>query len=424
MLNMVRLHEYQGKQLLRNVGIAVPEGDVASTPEEAKKIAEKIGKPVAVKAQIWATHRFKANGIRFADNPIDAEKVAGFLLGAEILGFKVEKVLVEEKLDIEKEYYASVMVDDSYKVKAPVVMFSTTGGIDLEEVALKYPEKIAQIRVDIFHGVRTYDGYNLVLTLGTPTDLLESTCKVIRGIYQVFRRYDARVVEINPLVLTKDQKIVAADCRVSIDDFSIPRHPEIRIEVARETDRPTTELDRIASKIEEEDYRGICYFAQMVPVIEEKGYVGYHGIGGGGAILGIDALTRQGLKIANYAETSGNPTAAKVYRCAKCILSQSGIEGYLLGGFVIANQEQWHHAHGLVKAFREELSDKVGFPVVLLLAGNKEKEAHEIIIEGLKDLPIHLEIYGREHVYDTDFIAERMKTLIEEHRKERAKMNV
>jgi succinyl-CoA synthetase beta subunit len=125
------------------------------------------------------------------------------------------------------------------------------------------------------------------------------------------------------------------------------------------------------------------------------------------------------LKIANYADTSGNPTAAKVYRCAKCILSQPGIEGYLLGGFVIANQEQWHHAHGLVKAFREELADRPGFPVVIVLAGNKEKEAHEILKRGLKDLPIRLEVYGSERVYDTDFIARRMRELVEVYRAER-----
>lgn len=132
----------------------------------------------------------------------------------------------------------------------------------------------------------------------------------------------------------------------------------------------------------------------------------------------MDALARQGLRIANYADTSGNPTAAKVYRCAKCVLSQPGIEGYVLGGFCVANQEQWHHAHGLVKALREELADKPGFPVVIVLAGNREKESIEILKEGLKDLPIRLEIYGSDRVLDTDFIAERMRMFVEEYRKE------
>jgi succinyl-CoA synthetase beta subunit len=413
---MARLHEYQGKQLLEAIGVPVPEGDVACTPEEAGEIAEKIGKPVAIKAQIWATGRFKAGGIKFADDPDGAKKAAEELLGAEIKGFKVEKVLVEERLNIEREYYAGVIVDGSYKVRAPVVMLSAEGGVDIEEVPA---ERIASKVVDIFHGFRTYDAYNLALKLGVGTELLQPIGTVACGLYRVFRRYDARAAEINPLVLTEEGKIIAADCRISIDDSSVQRHPELEIKVPRETDRPLTELDRIAWGIEEKDYRGICFFAQMVPEIEEQGYIGYHGIGGGGAILGVDALARQGLRIANYADTSGNPTAAKVYRCAMCILSQPGIEGYLLGGFVVANQEQWHHAHGLIKAFKEELADRPGFPVVIVLAGNKEKESLEILKKGLRDLPIRLEIYGSERVYDTDFIAQEMRMLVEAYRKER-----
>lgn len=413
---MARLHEYQGKRLLKGAGVSVPKGDVASTPQEARRITEKIGKPVAIKAQIWATGRFKAGGIKFADDPDGARKAAEELLGAEIKGFKVEKVLIEEKLDIQEEYYVGVIVNGSYKVRAPVVMFSTEGGVDIEEVPA---ERIASKVVNIFHGFRPYSAYNLALKLGVPTELLQPIGMAACGLYEVFRRYEARTAEINPLVLTKDREVIAADCRISIDDSSVQRHPELEIEIPRETDRPLTELDRIAWGIEEGDYRGVCFFAQMVPEIKEQGFVGYHGIGGGGAILGVDALTRQGLKIANYADTSGNPTAAKVYRCAKCILSQPGIEGYLLGGFVIANQEQWHHAHGLVKAFREELADRPGFPVVIVLAGNKEKEAHEILKRGLKDLPIRLEVYGSERVYDTDFIARRMRELVEVYRAER-----
>jgi succinyl-CoA synthetase beta subunit len=221
------------------------------------------------------------------------------------------------------------------------------------------------------------------------------------------------------LVLTKDGKILAGDCRMAIDDSSVFRHPELGIEVAREASTPPTELDKIAWAIEEGDLRGTCYIAQMVPEIKGLNYVGYHGIGGGGAILGVDALNRQGLKIANYADTSGNPTAAKVYRAAKVILSQAGIEGYMLGGFIVANQEQWHHAHGIVKALREELPKKPGFPVLLLLCGNKEKESMEILKEGTKDLPARIEIYGSDKVYQTEFLAKRMKALIMEYRKDR-----
>jgi succinyl-CoA synthetase beta subunit len=413
---MARLYEYQGKQLLKTAKVPIPQGEVATTPQEAGKIAEKIGKPVAIKAQIWAGGRGKAGGIKFAQTPTEAEKVARDLLGSEIKKLKVERVLVEEKLDIDKEYYAGVIIDATREVRAPMVMFSTEGGVDIESVP---SEKIAQMTVDVLRGFRLYDALNLAIKLKVPTKFLPSIAQAITGLYQTFKGYNCRTAEINPLVLTKEGKMFAGDCRMAIDDSSVFRHPELGIDVARESPTPPTELDKIAWQIEEGDLRGTCYIAQMVPEIKELNYVGYHGIGGGGAILGVDALNRQGLKIANYADTSGNPTAAKVYRAAKVILSQAGIEGYMLGGFIVANQEQWHHAHGVVKALREELPKRPGFPCVILLCGNKEKESLEILKEGTKNLPGRIEIYGSDKVYETEFLAKRMRALINEYRKER-----
>ena len=142
------------------------------------------------------------------------------------------------------------------------------------------------------------------------------------------------------------------------------------------------------------------------------GYIGYHAIGGGGALLAADTLVRNGLKLANYAETSGNPTAAKVYRTARLILAQPGLDGYCLIGAVIASQDQWHHAHGLVKAFSEMLRDRPGFPVVVLIAGNKEQEAQAIMREGFSRLPIRFELFGREYIHRLDFVAGRMKEMV------------
>ena len=219
--------------------------------------------------------------------------------------------------------------------------------------------------------------------------------------------------------MTKDGKVIAADCRAAIDDSSVYRHPELNITVARESDQDPTEFDEIAWAIEEGDLRGTGYVAEMIQDIDAVARVGYHGIGGGGAILGVDALNKAGLKVANYADTSGNPPASKVYRVAKVILSQPDIDGFCMGGFIMANQEQWHHAHGLVKALREEIPHRPGFPAVILLCGNREEESLEILREGLKDLPGRIEIYGREHVYNTGFIAQRMRALVDEYRKER-----
>ncbi len=415
---MPKLHEYLGKRLLRDCGIPTPDGDIAATPEEARKIAEKLAKPVVIKAQVEVTGRFKAGGIKFTDNAEEAGKAAAELLGKDIKGFRVEKVLVEEKLAIQQEFYVSIIVNDSYKVKSPVLMFSTQGGVDIEQVATQFPEKVKSLNIDILSGLTAADTKKLLSKLDVTPPLLESLSDVICGLYDTFRKYSARSAEINPLVLTKDGKIYPADCRIVIDEASVFKYPELEVDYPRDIGREPTELERIAWKVEEKDYRGIAYFVQMATEFGPgEGYVGFHGIGGGGAMLGADAVIRHGLKLADYADTSGSPTASKVYRMVKLIFSQPNIDGYVLMGPVVANQEQWHHAHPLVRALREELKNRQDFPVVILIAGNKEAESLEILREGLKGLPARIEIYGRDYVYNVDFVAERLKKLVVDYRK-------
>jgi len=415
---MARLYEHQGKELIREAGIPVPEGGLAKSPEEARAIAERLGKPVVLKAQVWATGRMKAGGIKFASTPEEAEELAKELLGSTIKGMVVEEVLVEEKLPIEAEFYAGIIIDDSYRVKAPVVLFSTEGGVDIEEVAARSPEKIAKAVVDVLEGFGHEDARSMLKSLELPEGILGQAADVLVKLYGVFRSYHASSAEINPLALTEDGRLVALDCRISIDDSSVFLHPELGIRVARESNRPPTELDEIAWKVEESDYRGVFYFMQLASE-EEEGCVGFHGIGGGASILAADALVRVGLKLANFTDTSGNPTASKVYRAAKIILSQPNIDGYFLGGACIASQEQWYHAFGLVKAFREELANRPGFPVIILICGNKEEETIRILREGLADLPIRLEVYGSDYLDRVDYLAERMKALVEEYRREK-----
>jgi len=412
-----KLYEYQGKGLLRQ-GMPVPEGHVASTPEEVHAIVEKLAKPVVLKAQVGATGRLQAGGIKFADNADQAEQVAQELLGKEIKGLRVEKVLVEEKLAIKEEFYASVIVNDSWKVKGPVLMFSTKGGTGIEEIAARYPEKVISMNVDILKGLTIDDARDLLSKLDVKPPLLEPLSKVVHGLYRVFKEYSARSAEVNPIVLTEAGEVYAADCHIVIDEASVFKHPELEIDYPRDIGRAPTELERLAWKIEEKDYRGVGYFVQMAKDFKPgEGYVGFHGIGGGGAMLGADALIRHGLKLADYADTSGNPTASKVYRVVKLIFSQPNIDGYVLMGAVVANQEQWHHAHALVRALREELENRPNFPVIILIAGNKEAESLEILREGLEGVPARVEIYSRDYVYNVDYIAERMKKLVEEYRR-------
>ena len=420
---MARLYEYQSKELLKKIGISVPEGRCVSTVTEAQATAESIKRPAVVKAQVLTTGRIKAGGIKFADTPEEARGIAKDLLGSEIKGLKVEKLIVEEKLEIDKEFYVGVIVSNSYKIKGPVLIFSSEGGTSIEEVARRNPERVAKLNVDYIAGVDLESARRLINKVDfgdfSPSDqVLEELSKVIRVIYEAFKSFDARNIEINPLILSKNGRIVAADCHVTIDDNSVFRHPELDIELPRDMDRPPTELEKKAWRIEEGDYRGTGYFAQMVPKIVGEGWIGFHGIGGGGAMLGASAFVARGLKIANYADTSGDPPASKIYMVVKYILSQP-IDGYVLMGAVLANQEQWHHAHALAKAFREEADKRPGFPVVMLLAGNKERESHEIIREEFKNLPLRWELYGREYIYDTDFIADRVEELVKAYQAEK-----
>jgi succinyl-CoA synthetase beta subunit len=322
---------------------------------------------------------------------------------------------VEEKLDIEKEFYVGVIVDSATAVRAPVVVFCTEGGVNVEEVAARNPERVAQEPVDYLVGIGPKEAEQIVAKTDADAALAEKLQDALTKLYKVFVETDARIAEINPLVATKDGSVYAADCRITLDDNSVFRHPEFGIEVPRDMEREPTELEHIAWNIEEEDYRGTGYFAQMSPVItKEEKFVGFHGIGGGGAMLGASALINRGVKIANYADTSGDPPASKVYKVIKAIFSQP-INGYVMMGACLANQEQWHHAHAIVKGLREELQDRPGFPVLLLVAGNKEPKTHEIIKEGLKDLPVRWELYGREYIYQTDFLAQRFKEMLEEY---------
>ena len=419
---MARLYEYQGKQVLQKLGIRIPRGSCVTSPDSAQKVALEIGKPVAVKAQVWAIGRLKSGGIRFADRPEDAASFARELIGSTVRDLVVEKVLIEEKLDIAKEFYAGIIVNDSVRAKGPTLIVSTEGGVGVEEVAARNPEKVATMDIDYLQGIEPSEVEQLISRLSPDgalsSELTSELVRIICSLYRAFVDSDARAAEINPLVLTRDEHFYAADCRLTIDDNSVFRHPEFGIRVPRDMMREPTELENIAWTIEEGDYRGTGYFTQMVPKIEGGGWIGMHGIGGGGSMIAASALIERGFRIANYADTSGDPTASKVYRVIKCIMSQP-IDGYVMMGSCLANQEQWHHAHAIVKVLREEAKSRPGFPVVLLLAGNKEQESHEIIKNGLKDLPLRWELYGRDHIYKTDFIVDRLRELVETYQKEK-----
>jgi NAD-dependent dihydropyrimidine dehydrogenase PreA subunit len=260
-------------------------------------------------------------------------------------------------------------------------------------------------------GLKEYEIRNLIRRMGISGKLLLRLSDTLTKFYIIARKYDARSAEMNPLVVTEEGLVYAADCHLTIDDYAAFRHPELGIEVAREFDRPATELEKIAYQVEQNDYRGTFYFFQMAEEIpEEEPYIGFNGAGGGGSMMSMDAVLSKGFKLANYCDTSGNPAASKVYRAAKIILSQPNIKGYFASGSGVASQEQYHSARGLVKAFREE---ELAIPGVIRLGGNFEEEAVEILATYLKDIPAKVEGYGRND--SPEFCAQRLEELIEEN---------
>jgi succinyl-CoA synthetase beta subunit len=406
---MARLHEYQGKSLLREAGIKVPQGGHATSLDEVRTRVDEISGPVVIKGQAWVTGRANIGAIRYAENPEEAVEISSEILSMHIQGFTIEKVLVEEKLEIEREFYAGVIIDDT--AQAPVVIFSRIGGTGIEEIAQKDPQAVTRLVIDIEEGLPDYKARNLVRWVGIQGKLQLSLGNILTKLYDVARKYDARAAEINPIVLTTDGMIYAADCRITIDDYAVYRHPELGIKIAREFDRPPTQLETIAWEVERNDYRGTFYFIQLETDFEHgDGVIGFHGAGGGGSMMSMDAVLNRGYRLANFVDTSGNPPASKVYRAARIILSQTGIDGYFASGSGVASQEQFHSARGLVKTFIET---PLTIPAVIRLGGNAEEQAIAILERARPQIPAPIEGYGKDD--SPEFCAERLDQLIQSY---------
>lgn len=405
---MARLFEYQGKKLLSGNKIAIPRGRVCESTEEVAEAMAELGGRAVIKAQVWTTKRAEWGGIQFVESPDEAARAAADLFGKQVGQFQVERLLVEEALEPDRELYAGVIVDDA--VRAPVMIFSSRGGTGIEEIALAHPESVARVTIDLDTGLLPFQARDLCRRAGLESRWLVKVANLLVNLYKTARQYEARSAEINPIMITTSGQVVAADCRITVDDYAVFRHPELGIEIAREFDRPPTHLDRVAYDVEKDDYRGTFYFIQMNQGFKRGDrFVGFHGAGGGGSMMSMDALDQYNFKVADFTDTSGNPPASKVYRAARIILSQQGIDGYFASGSGVASQEQFHSARGLVKAFREV---PLNVPAVIRLGGNGEEKAIKIITDYTRDLNVPVEGYGKDD--SPDFCAERLEALVKE----------
>lgn len=378
----MRLYEFEAKKLFSKAGIPIPQGELVKSPGEAKAFAEKLGKPVVLKAQILSGGRGKAGGIKFAQNPSEAEIKASELLSLKIKGFSVETVLAEEKVELDKELYLGVTIDRvNYKL---VIIVCTEGGMEIEEVAKKFPEKVKKLNLDIDERLYNFQCQGLAKWLGVKGDQIRNVGNTISTLFKVFKSYDAKLVEINPLILTRDGKYVACDARMSVDDDALFRHKELS-EMGIEKRHEEGEMTEREKKAREWE----------IPYLDLNGNIGMFPGGAGFGIMGNDFIHYFGGKPANFMDSGGGPTPE---RLAKMLIlldenpQVKAIFGARFGGISRCDD----FAKGVIIFLKEHGLSK---PMVLRMTGNMWKEGLEIFEQAKKESPEifkNIEIHGIE----------------------------
>jgi len=376
---MARVLENIGKELLRKNRIATPDFLVVNSVEEARKAADELGYPVVIKALVTAGKRGKAGAVKFAENSKEAERIAKEILSMTVHNFPVERLLVEKKLDISQELYISITFDSSKMM--PAVIASSAGGIDIEEIAKVQPEKIIKHHVNMLEGFHLYEAKEIWSDLGLSGGVLQKATAILWRLYQVFEKYDATIIEINPLAITSDGETVAAAILMGVDDDALYRQPGLSDKVEAGSDRawrPLTALEKEMVAVDAaESYRGTARYTEM-----EGGDIGFLCGGGGGSLLVYDALLRFGGKPANYTEFGGNPTETKVTGLVKGVLSKPGVKSFFMDANITNNTQTDVVAKGIIRAFQEMNVDPEKFPTLVRLAGVNDGEAKKICLEA------------------------------------------
>jgi len=351
------LLEYQGKQVFAKHGVPVPEGMHADTPKAARGAAEKLGFPVVVKAQVQIGGRGKAGGIKVAKDADEAEAHAEAILGMDIRGLTVHEVWIERASDIDTEYYAAIVFDRSAKM--PLVMLSAEGGMEIEEVA---DEKIARIHIDPLIGFHSFHGRQLAFAADIDSDVIRPTGAMLAKLYEVFEKRDAMLVEVNPLIVTKDREVMALDAKVSIDDNALGRQPEIA-----DMRNPSAEDPQEQMAHE----RGITY-------VKLDGDIGILGNGAGLVMSTLDVVAQAGGKPANFLDVGGGAKAEEIVQALEVLLSDDKVKAVLFnifGGITRCDEV----ANGILQAL-DQIEIKV--PIVVRLDGTNDEEGRRILAEA------------------------------------------
>jgi len=353
----VKIHEYQAKDILARYGIPIQPGGVAQTPDEAEAIARELGGPVVIKAQVYVGGRGKAGGIQFGDTPEEARAAAQRVLGMNIKGLIVEKVLVVSKIDIKEEYYLGIVLDR--KSQSPVVMVSKEGGIEIEEVAAKTPEKIIQYPIDMHWGLRPFEARDILARAGLPHAVIGKGGAILSALARAFIESDANLAEINPLVLTSEGLVQAADAKIVLDDNGLFRQKEYAAWAEPEESNP---LEYEAKQV------GLTY-------VKLDGDVGIIGNGAGLVMTTLDMVARVGGKPANFLDIGGGAKAEVMYKALTFVARDPQVKGILVNifGGITRGEEV---AKGVIMA-QAELPE--GMPIVVRLSGTGAEEGRALL---------------------------------------------
>ncbi len=363
----MKIHEYQAKELLRSFGVEVPEGKVALSASEARAIAEELGGTVVVKAQIHAGGRGKGGGVKLAHSPKDAEEIAEKMIGMNLVthqtgpeGKGVQKVLIEQGLEIDRELYLGIVLDRT--TSQLVFMASTEGGVEIEKVASETPEKILKEYIDPGVGLQGFQARKLAFGLGLQGDQIRNAIKFLTALYRAYVESDCSMAEINPLVVTKDGRVLALDAKINFDDNALYRHPNFKELRDLDEEEP---LEVEASKY------GLNY-------IKLDGAVGCMVNGAGLAMATMDMIKLAGSEPANFLDVGGGASAETVENGFKILLSDKNVKAVLInifGGIVRCDRV----AKGVIEA---AANMDINVPVVVRLEGTNAEEAANLLEES------------------------------------------
>jgi succinyl-CoA synthetase beta subunit len=354
------LLEYQGKQLFARHGLAVSQGKAVTTVEDAVDAAGKVGYPVVVKAQVLIGGRGKAGGVKLADDESQVREHAANILGMDIRGHIVRTLWIEHASDIASEYYASVLLDRS--AKQPLVMFSVEGGVDIEEVAEKTPEKLVRHHVDSLKGLSREEAVQIATEGKADADVVEGVADALTALYEVWTQEDATLAEINPLIVTPDREVKALDAKVSLDGNALYRHPENASLSDSENEDP---IERRAKE-------------QGVQYVKLDGDIGILGNGAGLVMSTLDVVAQAGGAPANFLDAGGGSDAEKIKQAVELILANDSVKAVLFnifGGITRCDEV----AKGLIAAFAEI---RPSVPFVVRLDGTNDEAGRTLLAEA------------------------------------------